>query len=61
MTVQYSDIDDAVLETQEHLIKKGAFVDMQTDLTDHVAVREMWKGRQKKFVGGHPWRFEAAG
>jgi len=58
MTIQYSDIDDAVQLTQEHLIKRGAFVDLQTDLQDHVAVREMWKGRQKKFTGGHPWRFE---
>ena len=59
MSLAYSDIDDAVLLTQQNLIKRGAFVDMQTDLTDHVAVREMWKGRQKKFSGGNPWEFEA--
>lgn len=59
MSIQYSDIDDAVLLTQENLIGKGAFLDLQTDLTDHVAVREMWKGRQKKFDGGDDWRFEA--
>jgi len=58
MTIQYSDIDDAVLLTQDKLIKRGAFVDMQTDLTDHVAVREMWKNRRKKFDGGYEWRFE---
>lgn len=59
MTLQYSDIDDAVLLTQQSLVKRGAFLDLQTDLTDHVAVREIWKGRQKKFEGGHPWRFQA--
>jgi len=58
MGIAFADIDDAVLETQEKLIKKGAFLDLQTDLSDHVAVREMWKGRQKKFDGGHPWRFD---
>jgi hypothetical protein len=59
MSLTFSQIDDAVLLTQENLVKQGAFVDLQTDLTDHVAVREMWKGRQKKFVGGHPWQFQA--
>ena len=59
MSLKFSDIDDAVLLTQENLIKKGAFVDMQTDLTDHVAVREMWEGRQKKFNGGDPWTWDA--
>jgi len=58
VSLQFADIDDAVLETQEALVKKGAWVDMQTDLTDFVAVREMWKDRQKKFQGGHPWRFD---
>ncbi len=58
-TLQYADIDDAVLLTQQNLVKKGAFLDLQTDLTDHVAVREMWKNRTKKFDGGHPWRFQA--
>lgn len=57
MGIPFSQIDDAVLETQEKLIKRGAFVDMQTDLTDHVAVREMWKRRQKKFDGGNDWEF----
>jgi len=54
----YSEIDDAVLLTQNKLIKRGAFVDMQTDLTDHVAVREMWQGRTKAFAGGLAWSFE---
>lgn len=58
-TLQYADIDDAVLLTQENLIKEGAFLDLQTDITDHVAVRELWKGRQKKFDGGNDWQFQA--
>lgn len=58
MGIPFSAIDDAVLLTQNKLIKRGAFVDMQTDLTDHVAVRELWKNRQKKFAGGENWEFE---
>jgi len=54
----FSEIDDAVLLTQQQFIKRGAFVDMQTDLQDHVAVREMWKGRSKQFSGGENWEFE---
>jgi len=59
MSLAFSDIDDAVLLTQENLVKRGAFLDMQCDLSDHIAVREMWKGRQKQFGGGHPWEFQA--
>lgn len=59
MGLAFSEIDDAVLLTQSKLIKKGAFLDMQTDLTDHVAVREMWKNRKKTFEGGLDWEFEA--
>lgn len=59
MGIPFNQIDDAVLLTQNNLIKRGAFVDMQTDLTDHVAVREMWEGRQKKFHGGENWEFQA--
>jgi len=58
MGLAYSEIDDAVLLTQNKLVKRGAFVDMQTDLTDHIAVREMWKGRSKQFEGGAEWEFE---
>jgi hypothetical protein len=58
MGLQFSQIPDAVLTTQNLLIKKGAFVDMQTDLSDHVAVREMWKKRRKKFAGGENWEFQ---
>lgn len=59
MSLQFTDVDDAVLLTQEALIKRGAFLDLQTDLQDHVACREMWQGRQKKFSGGSPWDFHA--
>lgn len=58
MGLAFSQIDDAVLLTRNKLIKKKAFVDMQTDLTDHVAVREMWKGRRKVFGGGNNWEVE---
>ena len=59
MGLAYSEIDDAVLLTQNQLVRRGAFVDLQTDLTDHVAVREMWKNRQRVFAGGENWEFEA--
>jgi len=55
MGIPISQIDDAVLMTQNGLVKRGAFVDMQTDLTDHVAVREMWKKKKHKFEGGINW------
>lgn len=55
----FSQIDDAVLLTQEKLVKRGAFTDLQTDLQDHIAVRELWKGRNKKvFSGGETWDFQ---
>ena len=59
MSIQYADIDDAVLLTQEKLVQRGTFLDLQTDLTDHVAVREMWKGKKHKFDGGNDWEFQA--
>ena len=58
MGLAFSEIADAVLLTQNKLIKRGAFIDMQTDLTDHIAVRHMWKDRQKQFEGGENWEFE---
>jgi len=58
MGLSHMEIADLVQLTLEKLIKKGAFVDMQTDLQDHVAVREMWKARQKTFSGGDQWRFD---
>ncbi len=58
-TIQFADIDDAVLCTQQNFIQKGSFLDLQHDLADFVAVREMWKKRKKVFSGGHPWSFKA--
>jgi hypothetical protein len=55
----FSDIDDAVLETQELLIQRGAFLDLQTDLSQFVAVEQMWKNKKKAFAGGQNWRFDA--
>lgn len=58
MSLQISDIDDAVQLTLNNFIQKGSFVDMQTDLTDHVAAREMWKDRKNVFEGGIEWEFQ---
>lgn len=58
MGIAFDQIDDAVLLTQKKLIKRGAFLNLQTDLSDHVAVREMWKGKKKTFDGGENWKFE---
>lgn len=59
MTLQYGDVDDAVLLTQEKLVKRGAFTDLQSDLQDHVAVRELWKKKKMKFDGGETWDWQA--
>jgi len=59
MGLAHSEIDDLVLLTQNNLVKRGAFTGLQTDLTDFVAVREIWKNRQKKFAGGDNWEFQA--
>lgn len=58
MGIPHSQIDDLVILTQDKLIKRGAFVDMQTDLTDHVAVRELWHAHTKEFDGGLDWTFD---
>lgn len=58
MGIPQSQLADLVLETFDKLIAENAFVDMQTDLQDHVAVRELWKGRRKVFEGGIDWRFD---
>lgn len=54
----YSQIDDAVITTQQNFVKKGSFVDMQTDLTKHIAVQELWKKHKKVFSGGDNWEFQ---
>jgi len=59
MSLAYADIDDAVLLTQQNLIKRGAFLDLQTDLQDFVAVRELWRTRKKVFNGGDDWEWQA--
>jgi hypothetical protein len=58
MGINQNDIADLVNSTWQKLVKSGAFTDLQTDLTDHVAVREMWKGKKNKFEGGLDWRFD---
>lgn len=58
MGLAHSQIADLALLTQNKLIKRGAWVDMQTDLQDHVAVREMWQNRKKVFEGGDNWEHE---
>jgi hypothetical protein len=58
MGLQYGDIDDAVILTQNNYVKKGGFVDMQTDLTNHIGVREIWGQRKKVFDGGENWEFQ---
>jgi len=59
MSLTHTEIADLVALTQEQLVQRGAFVDMQTDLQDHTLVRELWKGRNKKvFESGFPWRFD---
>lgn len=59
MGLAFTDIADAVLLTQEELIRRGAWVDAQTSLQNHVFTRRLWKdGKlQKKFQGGHPWEW----
>jgi hypothetical protein len=58
MSLTYDQIADAALLTQQRLIKRGAFVGLQTDLTRFIALEHMWKKRKKAFDGGDPWEFE---
>lgn len=59
MSLTPHQIDDLVLLTQRRLIKEGAFTDLQSDLTDYVGVRELYKNHKKTFSGGMDWEFEA--
>ena len=52
-------IPDLVKATQTALIKKGAFVNLRSDLTDYVGVRELYKNHQHQFDGGLDWEFDA--
>lgn len=54
-----SQIDGLVAFTQDKLIKRGAFLNLMTDLSEFVAIREIWDNRKKKFDGGLDWRFDA--
>ena len=58
MALTADEITGLVETTQEGLIKQGAFVDAQTDITQHVAVSEMLPRHKKVFEGGVDWRFD---
>lgn len=58
MALTANQIDDLVQLTLNNFIKRGTFVNMQTDLTDFVATREMWKNRKNVFDGGIEWEFQ---
>ena len=50
-------VDDLVTSCIKLLIKKGAFTNLRSDLTDYVAVRELYKNHQHQFEGGLDWEF----
>ena len=52
------EIEDLVKGTQELILKKGELVNLMTDLTDYVALRELWGRHQHQFNGGLDWRFD---
>lgn len=52
-------IVDLVKLTQANLIKRGAFLNLMTDTTDYVAIRELMDKHQKTFAGGLDWEFDA--
>jgi len=56
MALSHTQIDDLVLMTQDHLIERGAFTGLQTDLVDFVGTREIWGERKTKFNGGRAWQ-----
>ena len=53
------EIVDLVNLTQVNLIKRGAYLNLMTDLTDFVAVRELYDKHKKVFAGGLDWEFDA--
>lgn len=55
--LHYADIADAVTSTQEVYIKRGSWLDLTSDLQDHVAVRELFESNAVAFEGGDDWRF----
>ena len=52
MGITYNNAPDAVVATQNKLIQRGAFVNMQTDFSDFVGVNELWKNKREGFEGG---------
>lgn len=52
-------ITDLVNTTQVNLIKRGSYLNLMTDLTDYVAVRELHDKHKKVFAGGLDWEFDA--
>lgn len=58
MSLSASQIDGLVAFTQERLVQREALLNLMTDLSDFVAVREIWEARKKKFNGGLDWRFD---
>lgn len=59
MSLSPDQIVDLVQATQVGLIKKKAFLNLRSDLTDYVAVRELYKNHQHQFEGGREWEFTA--
>jgi len=57
MGLSPTQLADLVLETQNKMVQRGAFVNMQTDITKFIAVREMWDRRKTRFAGGLNWEF----
>jgi len=55
MSLTTDQVADITLETHRKLVKKGAFVNMASDLTDYIGVNEIWEHRQVQFEGGVDW------
>ena len=53
-------IDDLVATTMEHMIAKGKFTNLLSDLNDYVAVRELMNRHKTVFQGGMDWTFNLA-
>ena len=60
MSLDPHQIDDLVKLTHEKLIKKWAYLDLQTDITDFVAIRELLGKHKKTFDGGLDWEFDVS-
>ena len=50
MSLTIDQLADLTLETYKRLVKKGAFVGLQTDLQDFVAVREQLRHEPRSDV-----------